>query len=143
MLMLSKAGTDKTMASNSVNRVGKSGILKNQYQQVDVGSVLIQDTAPVAVLLTAAVTNVVATTDFDKGYIRRWSEWIYHLATAFFSNEIKSSIKNGKYKPDTTAKPFDSLHAYKARPLNGIWATAPYLHNGSVPTLYDLLLRKK
>ena len=23
---------------------------------------------------------------------------------------------------------------YKARPLNGIWATAPYLHNGSVPT---------
>ena len=28
---------------------------------------------------------------------------------------------------------------YKARPLNGIWATAPYLHNGSVPTLRDLL----
>ena len=24
---------------------------------------------------------------------------------------------------------------YKARPLNGIWAVAPYLHNGSVPTL--------
>jgi hypothetical protein len=30
--------------------------------------------------------------------------------------------------------------AYKARPLNGIWATAPYLHNGSVPNL-DALLR--
>ena len=29
--------------------------------------------------------------------------------------------------------------AYKARPLNGIWATAPYLHNGSVRTLMDLL----
>ena len=28
---------------------------------------------------------------------------------------------------------------YKARPLVGIWATPPYLHNGSVPTLYDLL----
>jgi hypothetical protein len=28
---------------------------------------------------------------------------------------------------------------YKARPLNGVWATAPYLHNGSVPTLRDLL----
>jgi hypothetical protein len=28
---------------------------------------------------------------------------------------------------------------YKARPLNGVWATAPFLHNGSVPTLYDLL----
>ena len=34
----------------------------------------------------------------------------------------------------------DDLLAYKARPLTGIWATAPYLHNGSVPTLYDLLL---
>ncbi|WP_298871196.1 di-heme-cytochrome C peroxidase [uncultured Bradyrhizobium sp.] len=29
--------------------------------------------------------------------------------------------------------------AYKARPLNGIWATPPYLHNGSVPNLYALL----
>ena len=29
---------------------------------------------------------------------------------------------------------------YKARPLNGIWATAPYLHNASVRTLYQLLL---
>jgi hypothetical protein len=28
---------------------------------------------------------------------------------------------------------------YLARPLNGIWATGPYLHNGSVPTLFDLL----
>ena len=28
---------------------------------------------------------------------------------------------------------------YKARPLNGVWATAPYLHNGSVPNLYALL----
>jgi hypothetical protein len=33
-----------------------------------------------------------------------------------------------------------SAAAYKARPLNGIWATAPYLHNGSVPNL-DALLR--
>ncbi|MEP3115429.1 di-heme-cytochrome C peroxidase [Nisaea sp.] len=29
--------------------------------------------------------------------------------------------------------------AYKARPLNGVWATAPFLHNGTVLTLYDLL----
>lgn len=31
------------------------------------------------------------------------------------------------------------LTNYKARPLNGIWATAPYLHNGSVPNLWELL----
>ncbi|HEY7789273.1 MAG TPA: di-heme-cytochrome C peroxidase [Vicinamibacterales bacterium] len=28
---------------------------------------------------------------------------------------------------------------YKPRPLGGVWATPPFLHNGSVPTLYDLL----
>jgi hypothetical protein len=28
---------------------------------------------------------------------------------------------------------------YLARPLTGVWATAPYLHNGSVPTLWHLL----
>ena len=28
---------------------------------------------------------------------------------------------------------------YKARPLSGIWASAPYLHNGSVPSLVELL----
>ena len=29
--------------------------------------------------------------------------------------------------------------AYEARVRTGIWAVGPYLHNGSVPTLYDLL----
>lgn len=29
---------------------------------------------------------------------------------------------------------------YVPPPLDGVWATAPYLHNGSVPTLRDLLL---
>jgi processive rubber oxygenase RoxA-like protein len=31
-----------------------------------------------------------------------------------------------------------SLLAYKGRTLNGIWATAPYLHNGSIANLYEL-----
>lgn len=34
----------------------------------------------------------------------------------------------------------DTKSPYAARPLYGIWAAAPYLHNGSVPTLYHLLL---
>jgi hypothetical protein len=29
---------------------------------------------------------------------------------------------------------------YRSKTLVGIWATAPFLHNGSVPTIYDLLL---
>jgi hypothetical protein len=30
--------------------------------------------------------------------------------------------------------------AYRARPLGGLWATPPFLHNGSVPNLYQMLL---
>ncbi len=30
--------------------------------------------------------------------------------------------------------------SYKASPLDGLWAAPPYLHNSSVPTMYDLLL---
>jgi mono/diheme cytochrome c family protein len=33
-------------------------------------------------------------------------------------------------------------NGYQAPPLDGIWATAPYLHNGSVPTLYNVLNSK-
>jgi mono/diheme cytochrome c family protein len=29
---------------------------------------------------------------------------------------------------------------YRARPLDGVWATAPYLHNGAVPTLHHMLV---
>ncbi len=31
------------------------------------------------------------------------------------------------------------LDAYKSKPLAGIWATPPFLHNGSVPTIYQML----
>ena len=34
---------------------------------------------------------------------------------------------------------FEPLPGYIAPPLDGIWATAPYLHNGSVPNLETLL----
>lgn len=40
--------------------------------------------------------------------------------------------------PDGTSQ--ITVH-YKARPLNGIWASAPYLHNGSIPNLDELLKR--
>ena len=34
---------------------------------------------------------------------------------------------------------FRKTNGYTAVPLDGIWLTGPYLHNGSVPTLADLL----
>ncbi|WP_199608611.1 c-type cytochrome [Flocculibacter collagenilyticus] len=36
-------------------------------------------------------------------------------------------------------KNFKKTHGYANAPLDGIWLRAPYLHNGSVPTLWALL----
>ncbi|VAW98692.1 FIG00487748: hypothetical protein [hydrothermal vent metagenome] len=143
MMGIKKAGTDPAMAVNSVSYTGKSGNLKHTYQGTDVGTVIIAETAPVAQILTSVTKGVVATPDADKWFIRRWADWAYTLAMSFTQNEIKASIKSGNYTADTTVNPYNSLLSYKARSLNGIWATAPYLHNGSVPTLYDLLLPVK
>jgi hypothetical protein len=43
--------------------------------------------------------------------------------------------------PDSTYrfKHFRKTQGYANHPLDGIWARAPYLHNGAVPTLRDLM----
>ncbi len=49
--------------------------------------------------------------------------------------------KNGSNYPGEDAGCLEAVQVeqYRAKPLNGIWATGPFLHNGSVPTLADLL----
>jgi mono/diheme cytochrome c family protein len=141
MIKSDKVGTDPTMADSSVKYTGYSGILRNQYvRTIEVGDIMLDTRAPMAALLTRATESVVATPSSPKWFLTRWADWAIDLLAAYFGNQIQPSLKTGDYTPDTTAAPYASLQAYKARPLNGIWATAPYLHNGSVPTLYDLLL---
>ena len=53
---------------------------------------------------------------------------------------IAKASQSGAFKE---AKKAVEERVYKARPLSGIWSTAPYLHNGSVPNLFELLLPKK
>jgi hypothetical protein len=36
--------------------------------------------------------------------------------------------------------PAPPIRVYKAAPRDGVWATPPFLHNGSVPNLYEMLL---
>lgn len=143
MSSLDHIKTDPAMAENSAYYTGKSGNFKHTYQKHNIGNVIIEEEAPVALILTAAMSGVVTTPDADKWFIRRWLDWVYTFAMSFFNNNITPSVRSGQYMANTTAKPLNTLLAYKARPLNGIWATAPYLHNGSVPTLYDLLLPSK
>ena len=137
-------GTDRAAAENAVNYTGFSGNFKNTYQNEGVGALVIKDRAPVLQVLTAATTGALTTEpDPDKWWPRRALDWLYMLGKSFFDNKIKASVKSGDYWPDSTALPYNSLLSYKARPLNGVWATAPYLHNGSVPSIYDLLLPVK
>ena len=44
-----------------------------------------------------------------------------------------------EYFRDTPRRVVEGTNGYKADMLHGIWAQAPYLHNGSVPTLGQLL----
>ncbi len=44
-----------------------------------------------------------------------------------------------EYFRDTPRRVAEGTNGYKADALHGIWAQAPYLHNGSVPTLGQLL----
>jgi processive rubber oxygenase RoxA-like protein len=44
-----------------------------------------------------------------------------------------------EYFRDTPKRVAEGTNGYKADMLRGIWAQAPYLHNGSVPTLAHLM----
>jgi hypothetical protein len=65
---------------------------------------------------------------FD-GFSKAWAD---HYNRSWFARETAKEI-------DSSVKP---AAGYQAPPLDGIWATAPYLHNGSVPTVYDVLNSK-
>lgn len=47
-----------------------------------------------------------------------------------------ANVPQDKREPNVT---FEAPCGYKARPLIGVWATPPYLHNGSVRTVYDMI----
>ena len=48
--------------------------------------------------------------------------------------EFRAPLLEYQKFPDTRNR-----GVYRAKTLKGIWATAPFLHNGSVPTVFDLL----
>jgi mono/diheme cytochrome c family protein len=53
-----------------------------------------------------------------------------HLNKSWLAKEIG---------PDGKPIQFEYHDGYQAPPLDGIWATAPYFHNGSAPTVYHVL----
>ncbi len=62
------------------------------------------------------------------------------LANVYFTNpQYHTWYNTSWFNQGTNTGQLLPNHGYVAPPLDGIWATAPYLHNGSVPTLEDLL----
>jgi hypothetical protein len=113
MIDISHVGTDSAQASDMAQRtVALPATLGIKDQN---GSVVTSDSFGDA--LRQLVTSVV----------NRWYD-------AHNTPPAQRDKMNG-FRPDGVRAPL----AYKARPLNGIWATPPYLHNGSVPNLYALL----
>ena len=58
------------------------------------------------------------------------------------SPELVDWYNGSFYGQVTRMEPDDPFPGYMPPPLDGIWATAPYLHNGSVPTV-ELLLNSR
>jgi mono/diheme cytochrome c family protein len=65
----------------------------------------------------------------------------FHAPAQPTSNPLPELRIQGQLIPNliAPATPLPPKGAYEARVLEGIWAAAPYLHNGSVPTLAELL----
>jgi mono/diheme cytochrome c family protein len=63
------------------------------------------------------------------------------------SKDEKVAVNGYRFKPKEGERLFEKLQPYeppsltdlKAGPLLGTWATGPFLHNGSVPNVYELL----
>jgi hypothetical protein len=78
----------------------------------------------------------------DHPRLRRFPNWHGRIGTdparaAAFTAPLTRYVARGPYKGIMDAAPTGD---YAAPLLSGVWATAPYLHNGSVPTLAQLML---
>ncbi|MCO6455883.1 MAG: hypothetical protein J5I93_11350 [Pirellulaceae bacterium] len=63
-----------------------------------------------------------------------------HVVTGTIFGSLRKAPQEQLPVKETVPAVEQPVATYKARPLNGIWATAPYLHNGSVPNLYEVML---
>lgn len=129
--------TDPWMACNAITYRSATGNLENTPSgYVGSGAKLGAD-APLAEMLETTVKGSLVG---KKGQI------IAQTARVFFGVGgrprvvIEEAVNPRAAILDACFRSASEFMAYKARPLDGIWATAPYLHNGSVANLYELLL---
>jgi hypothetical protein len=153
-------GTDPWMACNAYANSARTGSMiltpRGYFLVPGEKPIILGSTAPeFDMLATAVVGSIVSYADKYKKLVnkvlakelfdRKASPHIDRLPQIKLS-KLVPEIAPATVAPDKIAQLKGCLAddspilGYKFRPLTGIWATAPYLHNGSVPTLYDLLL---
>lgn len=121
-------GTDAQAAKNLVSARAPTGVLQGAIN-TKTGEKYGAEASPLTLLV-----------DLVSGVLSAQPAAAAAAVANAKAHGIEETKKQGNYRKATSTDPNADLMSYKARPLNGIWATAPYLHNGSVPTLYDLLL---
>jgi hypothetical protein len=110
--------TDPTAAFSFATRRAFPGALSSKA--LALGVVGPDGKAPVAALLSISGSTII-TEFFTTGAL------------------LRSPIEYLGYR-ESRSPTIAQLTTYKARPLNGVAFTAPYLHNGSVASIYELLL---
>ncbi len=134
MSSLAAIQTDPLMAVNAVSQTGKTGILEGKKRFYTVGPVLGEE-APALYIVNNIMGGVLKNNFLQVLLAKRDAKALGHPEALHPPKYLDGKIvKKGEEVIEKT------LLAYKARPLNGIWTAAPYLHNGSVPNLYQLLL---
>jgi hypothetical protein len=149
MTPVKAVGTDPKMAENYLQRKAKSGPLAGTKVMIIAGHKLEPETRSFEIVING-VTGVIL-----RHPARALAVGIEDVKTTKALRKLGPSkddqappdddkaMVNMKQRLDQYAvqlQPFDATSfSYKARPLNGVWATAPYLHNGSVPNLWELL----
>jgi hypothetical protein len=134
-------GTDAKVSKNAATRQVDTGLLNGTLMPKPIGSRLSNPANATDLLANAVVGSLIA--GMAKGE--------NGIQTAILLDLVKMR-KNQQLDPFGKAKliadnlsnlfrspPAGPKGAYEARVLHGIWATAPYLHNGSVPNLWELL----
>jgi hypothetical protein len=121
--VMGDSSTDPQASRNFYGRKGPSGKLNGVHVNFVPGTRKVPPIADADTMLT----NVIVGT-------------ILGQAKQGLHSEVKQFTFHSKHGGGGAPISGGSAAKYKARPLNGIWATAPYLHNGSVPNL-DALLR--
>ena len=134
MSSLGEVQTDPLMAKNAVEHRGRSGIFQDRLRFYTVGEKLAEE-APALYIVNNVMGGVLKNNPLQVILAKRDASALGHPEEIHPPKYLDGEfVERGKEVANET------LLAYKARPLNGIWATAPFLHNGSVANLYELLL---